>query len=148
VSVLTNSIDIPAPADKVWAAIGDLNVYAQWMTLHSDFPDGVPDTVEPGVSFREKVKIMGMPGDVTWTVADYQEERRIQLDGEGPMGVKLRAVFELEPTGDGTHVSYESEFSGAALAPLLGAVEKEAQKAGDESLANLKEVVAGEKAPA
>ena len=147
-TVLTNSIDIPAPVDKVWGAIADLNVYGQWMTLHADFPDGVPEVLEPGVSFREKVKIMGMPGDVTWTVADFQEGQRIHLDGEGPMGTKLRAVFELEAAGDGTHVAYESEFGGAALTPLLSSIEKEAQKAGDESLQRLKEVVVGEKTPA
>src|SRR5215211_4707226 len=119
-AVLENSRDIPAQQDKVWAAIADLDVYGQWMTLHVDFPGGTPEAMKQGASFKEKVKIMGMPGEVTWTVADYQEGKRIQLDGEGPMGTKLRAVFELEAAGDGTKVSYESEFGGAALAPLLG----------------------------
>jgi len=143
-AVLESSIEIPAPPEKVWAAIADLNTYGQWMTLHVAFPDGVPDEVKEGVSYREKVKVMGMPGEVEWTVADYQDTSRIELQGDGPMGTKLRAVFGLEATGDGTKVSYESEFGGAALAPLQGTVEKEAQKAGEESLANLRAVVTGE----
>ena len=142
-AALKNSIDIPAPPDKVWAAISDLNVYAQWMTLHAAFPEGVPEDLKEGVSFKEKVKVMGMPGDVAWTVAGYEEGRRIELDGDGPMGIKLRAVFALEESGEGTRVSYESEFGGAALAPLQGPVEKEAEKAGQESLEKLRAVVTG-----
>jgi uncharacterized protein YndB with AHSA1/START domain len=142
-AVLESSIDIPAPPEKVWAAIADLNVYGQWMTLHVDFPDGVPEDISVGTSYREKVKVMGMPGEVTWTVSAYEDASRIELRGEGPMGTKLRAAFGLEAAGDGTTVSYESEFGGAALAPLQATVEKEAQKAGEESLANLREVVTG-----
>jgi uncharacterized protein YndB with AHSA1/START domain len=145
---LESSIEIPAPPEKVWVAIADLNTYAQWMTLHVDFPDGVPAEMKEGVSYREKVKVMGMPGEVTWTVADFQEASRIELTGEGPMGTTLKAAFGLEAAGEGTKVSYESEFGGAALAPMQAAVEKEAQKAGEESLANLREVVTGEKAAA
>jgi carbon monoxide dehydrogenase subunit G len=141
VAALENSIQIPASQDKVWAAIADLDVYGQWMTLHVDFPDGTPDEMKVGESFKEKVKIMGMPGDVTWTVADYQEGQRVELSGAGPMGTTLSAVFEVRGDGDETHVSYASEFGGAALAPLAATLEKEAAKAGQESLDKLKELV-------
>ena len=147
-TVISSSIDIPAPPDKVWEAITDLNVYGQWMTLHAAFPEGVPDKLEQGTSYKEKVKVLGMPGDVAWTVTEYDEARRIALDGEGPMGTKVRAVFVLEETGEGSKVAYESEFGGAALAPLQGAIDKEAQKAGEESLQKLRETVAGDGAAA
>src|SRR3954469_20793353 len=104
-AVLENSIQISAPKDKVWGAIADLDVYAQWMTLHVAFPEGTPDEMKQGESFKEKVKIMGMPGDVTWTVADYQEGSRVELSGAGPMGTSLTAVFEVEGAGDETKVS-------------------------------------------
>jgi|SRR3954451_4021883 len=140
-AALENSIQIPAEQEKVWGAIADLDVYAQWMTLHVDFPDGTPDEMREGETFKEKVKIMGMPGDVTWTVADYQEGSRVELAGAGPMGTKLSAVFAVEANGDGTNVSYSSEFGGAALAPLAATLEKEAAKAGQESLEKLRELV-------
>jgi carbon monoxide dehydrogenase subunit G len=142
-AALENSIQIPAAQDKVWAAIADLEVYGQWMTLHVDFPDGTPDEMKVGESFKEKVKIMGMPGDVTWTVADYQEGERVELSGAGPMGTTLSAVFEVKADGEDTHVSYASEFGGAALAPLAATLEKEAAKAGQDSLERLRELVTG-----
>jgi carbon monoxide dehydrogenase subunit G len=147
-AVLTSSIEIPRSPQEVWEVVADLDKYEQWMTLHAGFPDGPPGKAEPGTVFREKVKVMGMPGDVKWTVSELEEARRIGMEGEGPMGTTLRAVFELEPAGDGTRVSYESEFGGAALAALQGPVEKEAKKAGDESLEKLRALVAGEPATA
>ncbi|HEY1358401.1 MAG TPA: SRPBCC family protein [Thermoleophilaceae bacterium] len=140
-AALENSIQIPAEADKVWGAIADLDVYGQWMTLHVDFPEGTPDEMGEGESFKEKVKIMGMPGDVTWTVSGYEEGRRIELSGAGPMGTTLTASFTVEANGDGTNVSYTSEFAGAALAPLAASLEKEAAKAGEQSLENLRQLV-------
>jgi uncharacterized protein YndB with AHSA1/START domain len=142
----SSSIEIPAPPEKVWQAISDLNTYDKWMTVHVGFPDGIPEEIKPGVSYREKVTIMGMPGEVNWTVADYQPPSRIALSGEGPMGTTLRAVFGVEAEGEGTRVSYESEFGGAALAPMQAAIEKEAHKAGEESLQKLRGVVTGEPA--
>jgi carbon monoxide dehydrogenase subunit G len=143
-----SSIEIPAPPDKVWGAVSDLNTYGDWMTVHVAFPDGVPEEMKEGVSYREKVTVMGMPGEVKWTVADYQPPSRIELTGEGPMGTTLRAVFAIEAEGDGTRVSYESEFGGAALAPMQAAIEKEAHKAGEQSLEKLRGVVTGEPATA
>ena len=144
----SSSIDIPAPPEKVWGAIADLNTYEQWMTVHVAFPDGVPEDLKEGVSFREKVTIMGMPGEVNWTVADYQPPERIEMNGQGPMGTTLRAVFAVEAAGEGSKVSYESEFGGAALAPMQAAIEKEAHKAGEQSLEKLRGVVTGEPATA
>jgi carbon monoxide dehydrogenase subunit G len=141
---ISSSIEIAAPPADVWGAIADLNTYPQWMTVHVDFPDGVPEELKPGVSYREKVKVMGMPGEVNWTVSELEPERRIELQGEGPMGTKMRATFEVAAAGEGTQVSYDSEFSGAALAPMQAAIEKEAAKQGDESLEKLRGVVSGE----
>jgi carbon monoxide dehydrogenase subunit G len=143
VSVLTSSIEIPAPPEKVWEAVSDLEVYGRWMTLHAGFPAGSPGRMEPGMRYKEKVKVMGMPGDVDWTVAELEEPSSVRLHGEGPMGIQLRAAFLLESEGEGTRVSYESEFGGAALVALQSVVEKEAQKAGDESLQRLRDLVAG-----
>ncbi|TMK70926.1 MAG: SRPBCC family protein [Actinobacteria bacterium] len=147
-AVLENSIQISAPKDKVWGAIADLDVYAQWMTLHVDFPEGTPDEMKQGESFKEKVKIMGMPGDVTWTVAEYTEGDLIELSGQGPMGTTLSASFKVDGSDEETSVSYSSEFGGAALAPLAATLEKEAAKAGQESLEKLRALVTGEPVPA
>lgn len=143
-AVLTSSVEVPLPPEEVWETVIDLDVYSQWMTLHSGFPEGPPGKMRSGLAFKENVQVLGMPGGVTWTVAEFEKPKRIQLDGRGPLGVKLRAVYRLEPSGEGTRLSYESEFGGFALRAVRGRVEKEAQEAGEESLERFRAMVTGE----
>ena len=87
-TVLENSIQISAPKDKVWGAIADLDVYAQWMTLHVDFPEGTPDEMKQGETALAKtgghelgqgqVVITQVPGDgvLSRPEQDLPEERQ------------------------------------------------------------------------
>jgi uncharacterized protein YndB with AHSA1/START domain len=138
-ATVIKSAEIPAPQEEVWATLMDFDRAGEWMTIHAGFPDGAPQDVSPDTSFRQKVKIMGMPGEVKWTVKEVDAPNRLEMDGEGPMGTKLRAVYLLESNGNGsTKFTYESEFGGAALAAMAGPLEKESNKAGEESLDNFR----------
>ena len=139
---VTSSIEVPAAPERVWDAITDLQLCPDWLVIHAGFPEGIPDALAEGVSYKQTVKIMGMSRDVTWTVSEIDEPRRLVYDGKGPVGIKLRAAYVLEPAGDGTRVGYEGRFGGLALRPLGSQVEKEAVKAGERSLENLRELVA------
>lgn len=138
---ITESTDLAAPPEEVWEKVGNLESYPEWLTIHVDFPDGVPQ-LAPDASFKQKVKIMGMPGEVTWTVREVDAPNRLAMDGKGPMGTTLRALWKLEAANGGTRLSYESEFGGAALAPMANALEKETRKSANESLEKLREIVA------
>jgi uncharacterized protein YndB with AHSA1/START domain len=137
-TTVIKSAEIPAPQDKVWETVTDLGRTEEWMTIHAGFPDGAPDGVSQGTSFRQKVKILGMPGEVKWTVTNMDAPNRLEMEGEGPMGTKLRAAYILEPNGESTKFTYESEYGGAALAPMAAPLEKESNKAGEESLEKFK----------
>ena len=140
---VSNSIDMPAPREKVWSVVTDLSRYGEWNTTHTEFPDGTPEDLSEGTTFREKVKIMGMPGEVKWTVTDVVEHERFAMDGEGPMGVTLKAAYRLEGTGDSTTFTFDSAFEGGALSgPMGGPVAKQTEKAAGESVSKLKELVA------
>ncbi len=41
---VTQSVDIDAPAEKVWEVATDLSRYGEWNTSHTGFPDGTPKT--------------------------------------------------------------------------------------------------------
>lgn len=139
---VSNSIEMPAPPERVWSVVTDLSRYGEWNTTHTDFPDGTPETLEPGTTFREKVKIMGMPGEVKWTVTDVIENEKFAMDGEGPMGVTLKAAYRLEGNGDKTTFTFDSAFAGGALSgPMGGPVTKQTEKAAGESVEKLKELV-------
>ena len=140
-AVVSETAELPAPPEKVWEKVGDLSTYPEWLTLHQGFPDGTPELAE-GVEFKEKVKIMGMPGEVAWTVKTCEPNKRLELEGKGPMGTTTRAGWALEANGgDSTNLTYEGEFAGAALAPMAGALEKESRKTAVESIEKLRQLL-------
>jgi carbon monoxide dehydrogenase subunit G len=139
--VVTQSLEIPAPPDQVWSIATDLTRYGEWNPTHSGFPDGTPAT-EQGAVFKEKITIMGMPGEASWTVTEASAPTRTVWAGEGPMGIKLGTKLELAASGAGTTVTIEILFEGGPLAgPIAEAVGKSAQKGALESLERLKGLV-------
>jgi carbon monoxide dehydrogenase subunit G len=138
---VSKSLDIPAPAEKVWEVTSDLSRYGEWNVTHTGFPEGAP-TGEQGSTFKENITVTGMPGQATWTVTERSDPSRMVWDGEGPMGITLGSKLELAPNGDGTTVTIEVSFDGGPLAGPLGAtVAASGEKAAAESLEKLKGLV-------
>ena len=138
-ATITKEAELDASVDDVWAKLTDLESYGDWLSIHTGYPDGAPDELSEGTSFKEAVTMMGMPGEVTWTVKSIEPNAALELEGAGPMGVKLRNAYRLEANGDGTKLVCESEFGGEALAAMEGPLSNAADQALTQSLANLKE---------
>ena len=141
-ATIVKSTEIPAPPEEVWAVISDPSRSEEWQTIHAGYPDGAPGTLDANSEFRQKVKIMGMPGEVKWKVTEADEPKRLALQGEGPMGTTLSTVFIIDGQNGSTSFTYETEFGGAALAPMASALEKESEKAAEESMEKLKALFA------
>ncbi|WP_372788583.1 SRPBCC family protein [Paraconexibacter sp.] len=139
---MNKTIEFAASPDAVWQTITDFSKYGEWNVTHVAFPDGAPTDVTAGATFKEKVKIMGMPGDVAWQVDEADAPTSLRLSGKGPMGTHMKYVYTLSPNGDGTQLDLESEFGGAALGAMAGALTKETDKALGESVEKLKALVA------
>jgi hypothetical protein len=136
-TTVTNSTELPASAPEVWAKLATPSTFKDWLTTHAGLVDD-PGTLDQGDTFKEKVKIMGMPGEVNWTVTEAVEHERLVLDGKGPMGTTMRAEYTITGNGESTTVEYTAEFGGAALGPMVGPLTKESEKAANESLEKLK----------
>ncbi|MGI8410952.1 MAG: type II toxin-antitoxin system Rv0910 family toxin [Solirubrobacteraceae bacterium] len=140
---VTQSLDIPASPDQVWAVAGDLGRYGEWNVTHTSFPDGPPSTQE-GATFKEQITIMGMPGEASWTVTEANAPTLMRWQGEGPMGIKLGTRLELAGDGEreSTMVTIEISFESALLAGPIGeAVTKSAQQGALDSLERLRGLV-------
>jgi uncharacterized protein YndB with AHSA1/START domain len=124
-----------AGPEQVWKLVVDLPRYAEWLTMHEGFTGDVPATLSEGTAYRQRVKLMGMPAEMAWQVTTADEPGRLELAGDGPMGVKAKNRFIIEPAGDGTQITYEMEFAGPALAgPMATMLEKQAGTAAKASL--------------
>jgi hypothetical protein len=79
---------------------------------------------------------MGMPAEIAWRVVTAEAPGKLELAGDGPMSVKAHNRFTIVPSGDGSQITLEMEFSGPALAgPMAAMVEKQAGAAAKDSLA-------------
>jgi uncharacterized protein YndB with AHSA1/START domain len=125
-----------AEPERVWQLAVDLPRYAEWLTMHDAFTSDVPAMLDEGTAYKQRVKLMGMPAEMAWRVTSAQAPARLELAGDGPMGVKAHNRFVIEPADGGSQITFEMEFNGPALAgPMAGMVEKQAGAAAQQSLA-------------
>lgn len=134
----TVTVDLPASPEKLWAVLIDFRRFPDWFVMHDAFITEPPAEPVVGASFKQRVKIMGMPGEATWTMTKLQPPTTIEMSGQGPMGIQLAAAFNLTPTPTGATVTCTMEFTGTLLAGPLGtSLQKAATKDTTESLTKL-----------
>jgi hypothetical protein len=135
------SVDLPAAPEAVWNRLTDFGTYGEWNVTHVGFTDPPAELTE-GSTYKEQLKIMGMPGEVAWKVAASSAPTHLALDGAGPMGTFMKFDYKLEAADGGTRLSIDSEFGGDALGPMAAALEAESAKALDQSIEKLKGLLA------
>jgi uncharacterized protein YndB with AHSA1/START domain len=109
-----NTIFIEAPPSAVWAILADPYAYPQWVvgadrTLKADDSWPVPGS-------RFKVRLALGPKDHTTSV-EVDPEKRIVLDAGSSYFGPARVTIELQPSGDGTHITMLEDPVGK-MAPL------------------------------
>jgi len=131
-------IDVMATPEQAWALLSDPAKYSGWMDNHQGFVGEPPTALAPGTSFGQRLRVMGMPSEVRWTVDGLEEPRRLVLKGNGPMGIALTATYLVNP-GDGvTIVASTFEFTGAAVFAVAGQLQSDVGETLRASLATLK----------
>jgi hypothetical protein len=129
------STETSAAPEAVWALAVNLPKVAEWNSMHESFTGDVPETLAEGTTYKQKVKLMGMPAEMAWRVTAAAEPSMLEQQGDGPMGVKSSHRFIIEPTDSGSKVTIEMEFNGPALnGPMAGMVEKQARNSTTKSL--------------
>ncbi|WP_430791630.1 type II toxin-antitoxin system Rv0910 family toxin [Actinoplanes sp. G11-F43] len=135
VSVTATSTAEPG---KVWQVVTDLPRTPEWNGMHQGFVGEVPATVAEGTTYKQKVKLMGMPAEMAWKVVTADAPGSLEMAGDGPMGVKAKNRFVIVPEGSGSQITYEMEFAGPALnGPMAAMLEKQAGPAAKQALGKL-----------
>jgi ribosome-associated toxin RatA of RatAB toxin-antitoxin module len=133
------SVQAAVAPDKVWELVVDLPRYPEWLSMHDAFTSDVPEKLAEGVTYKQRVKMMGMPADIAWRVITADGPGRLEMAGDGPMGIKSINRFKVEPEGDGSNITFEMEFNGPALnGPMAAMAEKSAAASAEQSMAKFK----------
>ncbi len=129
------SQEAPVAPERAWELASNLSRYGEWLSMHEGFTTDVPSDPKAGDTYKQKVKLMGMPAEIAWRVVTAEAPSTLELAGDGPMNVKAANRTTIEPTESGSRITLEMEFNGPALAgPMAGMVEKQAGSAAKESL--------------
>jgi ligand-binding SRPBCC domain-containing protein len=134
---------ILAPLESVWEIVEDPSRYGDWNVTHAGFPDGTPASYAQGMTIRERLMIMGMPAEASWTIVGYEDNRGVAMVGDGPMGITLEQTISLAHSGAGTVAEVATTIAGNRLVrPIVESLAQAARKAAGESLERLSALVA------
>jgi Polyketide cyclase / dehydrase and lipid transport len=136
--------EIVAPLESVWGIVKDPSRYGDWNVTHTGFPDGTPDFYAEGMRIRERLVIMGMPAEASWTITHYEDLRGVAMEGDGPMGITLRQILGLTESDGGTIAEVTTSIGGSRLLkPIVDSLAQAARKAAGESLERLTALAGG-----
>ena len=143
---LEREITIDASRDSVYDILLDPNCLGEWVTIQEELeeaPEG-RDLAE-GDTLRQRMKVAGQRFRLSWRVIQADRPSRVVWEGEGPMGSKAKAVYDLAENGDGgTRFSYMNQYDmpGGPAGKLAGAaIVKASGREADRTLERLKELV-------
>jgi uncharacterized protein YndB with AHSA1/START domain len=119
-TLVTASIDIDAPPDRVYDKMLDPACLPKWVTIHrrvNRADDGAP---REGYEMEQTLCLRGANFKVRWTLTEADRPERATWEGRGPAHSYARTAYTLTPLDGGkTRFDYENEFK--APGGLLGA---------------------------
>ena len=146
-SVVTASIHIDAPPERVWDMVMDPAELERWVTIHRRLVRA--DRGEPHVGFTmdQQIHLRGVTIEVHWKLIRCESCKQAVWEGRGPARSRARIDYLLTAEDGGTRFDYRNDFH-APLGPvgrvvsraLVGGIpQREAQRTLERLRTNLKQ---------
>lgn len=120
---ISRAIEVDAEPQAVADLVSDLGRWPEWFALHKGWSGDVPGRGEQGTTFKHRIRVMGVAGDVTWKVAESSPPERFRLEGKGPSRSNMEVDFRVDPRdGGGSTLSFTAKIGGLALRPFEGQI--------------------------
>jgi uncharacterized membrane protein len=142
-TLVTASIDIAAPRERVFDTVLDPRRLDEWVTIHRRVNRADEGPPREGYEMVQTLHLRGANIKVRWKLTELQEDAHVTWEGRGPAHSYARTSYSLSDLdSDGTHFEYENEFKapggilGAAASRVL--VGGQPQREANRSLQQLK----------
>jgi len=107
-----SSIEINAPATKVWALVYRLEEWPQWMTSIKKIERTSKESLTVDSKLFVTAKVSRLTVRLLMTITKFVPERSVVLEGKA-FGTKLIRFYTLEPLNGKTKVTIGGDVSGA-----------------------------------
>ncbi len=107
-----SSIDINAPAEKVWTLIDKLEEWPQWMPSIKKIERVSKGPLTIGSQLSVTAKVSGLMVTLLMTITEFVPERNVVMQGK-TLGTNLTRFYNLEPVNGKTKVTIGGDVSGA-----------------------------------
>ena len=142
---LERTIEIDAPPEQVYDVLTDPKCLGEWVTIQEELVSAPDAPLEEGDCVVQRMKVVGKRFEVSWDVEVADRPNMVRWSGDGPMGSKARATYELSANGNGgTTFSYLNEYDvpGGPIGKVAGrALVSASGKEADETLERLKQFI-------
>jgi len=106
-----SSIEINAPATKVWALVDRLEEWPQWMSSIKKIKRTSKEPLTAGSKLFVTAKVSRLTVRLLMTITKFVPERSVVLEGKA-LGTKLIRFYSLEPFDGKTKVTIGGDVSG------------------------------------
>ncbi|MEV0898256.1 crotonase/enoyl-CoA hydratase family protein [Actinoplanes sp. NPDC049802] len=141
------AVEANAHPRQVFAVLADPARMPEWVLQHTGWIGAPPAEFADGVRFRQRIKLMGVPSEVRWTVTGVVEDRAVWFEGTAPMGIEVGFYLSVAPSATGSLVRFDGGVEGgSADGPLGPMVARNLADAMRRSLAELGKVASSARA--
>ncbi|HEX5225063.1 MAG TPA: SRPBCC family protein [Solirubrobacteraceae bacterium] len=116
-SLVTASIEIPAPPACVWELAMDPRLLERWVTIHRRLVRADAGPPRKGFRMDQQIAMRGVTLEVHWELVECKVNELAVWKGRGPARSKAQSEYRLREQDDGTCFDYRNEFH-APLGPL------------------------------
>ena len=142
---IERAIVINRPPEAVFEVLIDLDRLPDWATIVVETNDAPEPPIRTGSTFRQTIKVMGIPLESTWQVIELERSRHVAYEALALGGGRLALRQTIIPIGDGSRVEMEVDYDlpGGLLGDIADHVFVERHNEGEaeRSLENLKRLV-------
>jgi uncharacterized protein YndB with AHSA1/START domain len=137
VTLVTASIEIACPPERVYDKVLDPDHLDEWVSIHRRLNHRDAGPPREGFEMEQTLHLRGANFKVHWTLTEADRPERATWEGHGPAHSYARTSYRLIPLdGDATRFEYENEFKvpggilGAAASRVLvgGLPQREASR--------------------
>jgi carbon monoxide dehydrogenase subunit G len=107
-----SSIDIDAPAEKVWALVDKLEEWPQWMPSIKKIERVSQGPLTAGSQLSVTATVSRLTIKLLMTITEFFPGRNVVLEGKA-LGTKLKRFYTLEPVTGKTKLTIGGDVSGA-----------------------------------